>query len=435
MNFLNPAQIREWYGRSLQRSGLEELDTQPVHCWKRVVLQGRRALPPGFLANLLERLSHKSVGRRSRVPKSPVEEELLDKICIGTGFEHLEGVFILAGTKADPAFFSGVVEQIVDRIPGFHHEAVNFSDSDLDRSLQIGLAPDPAFNADEVLDSVYRDTLEALQREPFRLQSTDLFEIAHPDLFPKPANRTFYRVMMSFVAGITTWASGVFTLREEAPMVVSRFGEPQMLPLGGYDALTNKGDISSLVPSELAYIDESMEVDMFDYKVLENQLMYFKREQGAVFRIRRLLFVRLDLTMFMEHEKHLGMLFAWCLVLSEKLIETFCKDIIRIRFQFLGFKPSTLVDACEFFRLLLHEKGNGERVTVESHFDKTPLPEASVRDQCWVLGRSALPDMKFIPLAFPQTDEFAAQSTTEQGMTLGQLISSTIERMVGDAHR
>ena len=455
VNFLSSFQIKGWYSASLQLSGFKELDALPKAVWMAVVLQGKRALPPGFLGNFIERLTHKTAGIHSGTRAFPLEDGLMDKICIGTGFEHLEGVFILAGAKCDPRFFSGVIEQVMDRIPGFFNPLVNFSDKDLDAAMREIDRPEPPvresrahpggrtgiFFADRessvlsTIETIYREVLEHLERDPFRLNQADLFEIGHPSLFEKPADRTFYRVMMRAVKGIATWAGGVFTLREETPVVVSHFGEPQMLPLGGYDSLTNKGDISSLVPSELAFIDEAMPVDMFDYKFLENQLMYFKREQGAVFRIRRRVHIQVELTSFMEHERHLGMFFAWCLILSDKILDAFTKDIVEIQFEFMGFEPTAMKDALEFFRHFLREKGNADRVTVEITSGDPVPPKISKRHQCWILGRIPFSDMKHVDLAFPQNDDFASRDEGEQEKHLGMIISGTLERMVVNAYR
>jgi hypothetical protein len=435
MAVLTPPQIIAWYQASLHASGFRELDDVPREIWQAAVEHGKRALPPGFVGSLLERLTKKSSGLRGAGAPFAAESELLAKLCDGTGMEHLEGVFILAGSSCEPGFLKGVLLQILDRIPGFYLNEITISPTDLERAFSAPHHPDPAFPAEKILAKVYKDALALVDASPFMLTATDMFEIGHPDLFQKPADRTFYRVMMRAVAGVHAWTSGVFTFQEETPGVVAMFGEPQVLALGGYDSLATQGDISSLVPSELAYMDETMAVDLFDYKFLENQLLFYKREQGAVFRIRREMILQVHLTPFMEHERHLGLLFAWCLVLAEKILEVFVKDMMRLHFELHGFQPSALHDACEFFRLFLREKGNSDRVKIRIiEIDTLPLFR-STRSQWWLLGPTPQGDCKCLPLAFPQTDEFARLKETEQEKILGDGIRSTLERMVTSAHR
>ncbi len=432
---LTPPQIRRWIQTSLGASGFRDLDTVPLKIWKTIVLHGKPALPPGFFGILFERLAHRGSGVRVTAQPFPLEEEIISRVFNSQGFQHLEGVFILHGGKTDEEFVSGLFFQIIDRLPGFFHPGIQFSNRDLETSLQEFTTVDMGFPARQFLEAVYKESLDAIVRTPVALGHSDLFEISHPNLFAKPADRTFYRVMMRGVLGVATWLRGGFTLREETPMVIAHFGEPQVLSLGGYDSLVNKGDISSLVPSELGFIDETMEVDLFDYKYLENQLLYFQREQGAVFRIRRDVFVQIQMTPFFEHERHLGLVFAWLLLLAEKIVETFTKDIVRIDYEFSGYQPSALEDACEFFRHFLREKGNEERVSIRVTKDRTRVVQASGRSQAWILGPSPAKGFKHVTLEFPQTDEFAGFEVHEQERVLGELINLTITRMVERADR
>jgi len=223
----------------------------------------------------------------------------------------------------------------------------------------------------------------------------------------------------------------VFTIKEESSWVVARYGEPQVLPLGGYDELTNKGTLSSIVTSELAYIDESMAFDLFDYKFVENQLMYFKRDSGAVFRIRRDVRVKIALSEFFEHERHLGLLFAWCFNFAEKLIDTFVKDMVNVFIELDGFQPSSLDDACRFFGHFLHEKGLSERICLGTGKIRTSETlHHRENAQTWLFSAVAEPGTIFVPLRMPQSDEFAALEPEEQNRILGSLINDSIERMV-----
>jgi len=432
MALLNSSQISLWIETSLENSGFQKLEGDALKAWRDTVLHGKNSMPPGFFGLLWERLTGKSPGKHKERVGLALEDELLEQICHGRGFEHIEGLFILHGSKISVDFATGVVNQVIDRIQGFHSSKIQIAARDLDSALEKAFPPSPDFPAKQLLKDVYQDAFDRQMKVPFALSPTDLFEIGHPQLFRTPADRTFYRRMMSGALGITPWATGVFTLKEETTMVVAHFGEPQILPLGGYDSLATKGNISSLVPSELGFIDEEMEVDLFDYKYCENQLLYFKRDEGAVFRIRRDLVVRLPLTPFFEHERHLGMLFAWCLVLSERVIETFMKDAVRIYFEFPGFQPTAFAPACAFFRFFLQEKGLTRRIFLSSP-DELPADFQSSRVQAWVLGPVPINDLKFVPLEFPQTDEFAAAEPEDQERRLGAQVVLALKRMIGDA--
>ena len=72
MAVLTPSQIKAWYQTSLRLSGYEELDVLPRRIWKTAVIHGKRALPPGFLGNLIERLTKKNAGLRGGAGSFPL---------------------------------------------------------------------------------------------------------------------------------------------------------------------------------------------------------------------------------------------------------------------------------------------------------------------------------------------------------------------------
>ncbi len=435
MRFLLPDQIACWYRQSLARSGFGELYAFSRDFWKDLVRRGSHAVPPGFVARFMERYLSVPVGEKIAIESTnPLEDEYLEKIFSTEGADRLEGVFLLSGSDRDPILAQGIFQQMIERLPSFKNEKIVFSDSDLEKSFSAVSAASAGFDIDAALEETYKSALEEFSRVDFRFYADDIFEISHPALFERAADRFFFRRMTRAMKGMSFWTRSVFTLKEESSWVVARYGEPQTLPLGGYDELTNKGTLSSLVTSELAYIDENMDFDLFDYKFLENQLTYFKRDSGAVFRIRRDIVIRVSMTEFFENERHLGLLFAWCFNFAEKLIEVFLKDMVDVLIIVEGYKPSSLKDACEFFSHFLAEKGLGKRVKLLSEPDIKSV-QSCLREnaQTWVFAAKNMSVGKFLPVEFPQSDEFAAMAPNDQEKHLGSLINQSIERMVKNA--
>lgn len=432
MDFLNPSQVRSWYETSINVSGFSRLNPLVLRIWKKAVMRGRQALPPGFTARMFENLTRRPAGERKRGRTFDREDAILDAICRKSGFEDLEGLFILRGNTLSSEFTESVMLQLLDVLPGFILNSIRFSSQDLESAFAPDTPADPRLPVSGLLLQIYGELENMFADSPFRLSNGSIFEITHPDLFSSPADRTFYRYMTETMEGISRWSKGTFTLREDAASLVESCGEPQVLMLGGYDSLSNKGEFSSLLTSELAYIDEAMEVDLFDYKYLEKQLMFFKREEGAVFRIKRNVTVIFELTPFVEHERHLGMCFGFSLALAEKILEAFFKDRVNIEFVFTGYKPSGMPKACEFFRHFLREKTLAEKVSVR--LDHGDVAEPKHRTQCWLLGKRSMYPLKFVKLEFPQTDEFAALKSTDQERLMGNLILETIETMVKNAY-
>ena len=434
MQLLKPEQIACWYQSSIESSGYKSLYGFARDLWKDLTRKGNKAFPPGFLARLIETLMSISVGEKLELAAPNLKEDEFIKLLKGSeGFDRLEGIFILNGADRDTVIAQNILSQLIERLPVFRSKFLMFSDSDLEKSFSLNVPVYPAFEPEKILSELYTDVINQYHQNKFRLIAADIFEIGHPDLFEKHTDRIFYRKMMKATSGITTWTQSVFTLKEESNYIVAKYGEPQVLPLGGYDAISNKGNLSSLIPSELAYMDSETDFDLFDYKFLENQLMYFKRDSGAVFRIRRNILIRINLTEFFEHERHLGLLFAWCLNLSEKIVETFIKDLIMIHISLEGYEPSSLKEARRFFSHFLEEKGIQNKIAlIEGEFDFESVQDNS---QTWVFAENSTQDCRFVKIQFPQTDEFAKLEGHEQERILGHLINKAIESMVEDADR
>ncbi|MBU1106961.1 MAG: hypothetical protein KKB51_09865 [Candidatus Riflebacteria bacterium] len=435
MRFLYPDQIAHWYKRSLQKSGYKELYAFARDFWKDLVRRGSYAVPPGFVARLMECYMSVPVGEKEPTRLDfTAENEYIEKIRVAEGADRLEGIFLLTGADRDTAVAQGIFQQIIERLPPFQHDELVFSDSDLEKSFAIGHIVPGGFDVETALEKIYARALDDFDRTEFRFYADDIFEIGHPSLFERPADRLFFRRMTRTMKGLGLWTRSVFTLKEESSWVVAKYGEPQVLPLGGYDELSNKGNLSSLVPSELAYIDESLAFDLFDYKLIENQLTYFKRDSGAVFRIRRDILIKVSLSEFFEHERHLGMLFAWCFNFAEKLIETFVKDMVEVVIALDGYKPSSLNEACEFFRHFLREKRLDKRIRLVTGLkDEMVGKELRENSQNWVFAARETGFGKHVGVDFPQSDEFAGLPGDEQERIMGSLINEAIERMVMNA--
>lgn len=434
MRFLFPDQIAWWYMSSIEASGYRSLKPFIKKFWVNLVVNGNQAFPPGFVARLFETWITADIGEKIPNHKHlESENAYLKKIRSTDGADKLDGIFLLSGADRNLELAQPIIMQIIHRLPAFHNPNIAYSASDLEKSFSS--SPNNAgFDANNALDDMYNKVHEQIAVAEFKFYPDDLFEISHPDLFERPIDRFFHQRMARVMKGLAIWTKSVFTIKEESSWIVSKYGEPQTLPLGGYDELTNKGSLSSLVPSELGYIDESMDFDLFDYKFCENQLMYYKRDSGAVFRIRRDIVISVRLSEFFEHERHLGMLFGWSFNFAQKIIETFIKDLVNVRLVFSGFVPSALNEACEFFRHYLKENrlNNRIRITVGKDADKKPLP-LRPDAQIWYFAETAPENARLIYTNFPQTNEFAALDYDSQEMELGNMINNLIESMVRHA--
>lgn len=65
-------------------------------------------------------------------------------------------------------------------------------------------------------------------------------------------------------------------------------------PVGGFTSITTRGSFENLVPSELAGMEDGDEIDLFDVRYAENELLYYTRDESSFHRRYRNVFIVLD---------------------------------------------------------------------------------------------------------------------------------------------
>ena len=209
MQFLYPDQIACWYKRSLQKSGYTEVFSFVRDFWKDLVRRGSYAMPPGFVARLMSRFMAVSVGERVAGHAGfKSENEYLDRVCNAEGADRLEGIFLLSGADRDTVVAQGIFQQIIERLPAFQHSGIVFSDSDLEKSFTMENSTSAGFDIDQALDAIYARAADEFGRTEFKFYADDIFEIGHPSLFIRAADRIFYRRMTRAMKGMANAAVG-----------------------------------------------------------------------------------------------------------------------------------------------------------------------------------------------------------------------------------
>lgn len=438
MEFWDFEKILFWYDFSIKKSGFMSLEPQIREFWKKLVSNGQCAIPPGFLASIMNRIMPLKIGRAlpDKV-RFEEEESYITRILDSEGADKLFNLFVFSESGNKYENFINIFEQILLRLPDFRHSKVIFLESEIEKAFDVYPSTFDAnkyeteFDAEIILKEIYLNAENEFIESKVKFKEEDIFEISHPKLFEKSSDRLFYRKMSNAIKTMGFWLRGTFTLQEESSWIVTKYGEPQTLPIGGYDELTNKGNISSMLTSELAYIDESMDFDLFDYKMVENQLLYFKRDTGSIFRIRRDFLIQISLTEFFEHEKNLGILFACIFCFSSKIIEVYAKDMVKVSILLDGYTPTSMKEAATFFDHFLAAKTLSNRVSLFIQSDDK-IPEELVRKntQLCVFGPRGLKGANHIKFVLPQDEEFARLSQETQEQELGKLINRLIEKMV-----
>lgn len=68
---------------------------------------------------------------------------------------------------------------------------------------------------------------------------------------------------------------------------LTRLDDASEYPMGGFAELTTRGTPENLVPAELAGLDDHERPDLFDVRYVENELLFYARDEGVALRRRR----------------------------------------------------------------------------------------------------------------------------------------------------
>jgi hypothetical protein len=179
--------------------------------------------------------------------------------------------------------------------------------------------------------------------------------------------------------------------------VASKLEDESVYPVGGFSSVSTSGSLENLVTSELIYMDPpsakrgtASDVDLFDMRYVEGELLYYTRDEAIFVRRRRLVILALhpDLVRTRVKDRHLPwqrivLLLGVVLVATKKLVELLGEEALQIRVVFLHeeHEPTPLAEEMALSELMLREwrdKGMAD-VAAATWADVATLASASAR--------------------------------------------------------
>ena len=196
----------------------------------------------------------------------------------------------------------------------------------------------------------------------------DIFELEHLEALSREYLRLGVRHIIGVMNALPALDPHDIELREEMSEVESQFMDDSYYPTGGFSEITNRGSFENLVLSELIYMGESAglsadherDIDLFDLRFVEGELLFYTRDSGQLFRKRRTLRLVLDMRRtlnikYPQHPYQLGTMVAgMVLALVRDLMLLFANDALRFHVHILtGPKSEDADRLCETLSILL----------------------------------------------------------------------------------
>jgi hypothetical protein len=177
------------------------------------------------------------------------------------------------------------------------------------------------------------------------LREEDLFEIENWSVLDTEAKRIGVRQIAEVERRLGELRLPRVKLRDEAMEAETNFADDTIYPAGGFSGLTNRGSFDNLVRSELVYLGEGKPVSLFDLRFIENELLFYMRNDGVMRRKRRFIHIIFDIDLAF-HYKSPGLEYPFSTLTQgmavrvvRDLLSTFESDAVTVQIHYIHRPP------------------------------------------------------------------------------------------------
>lgn len=182
----------------------------------------------------------------------------------------------------------------------------------------------------------------------------DIFIIKNIESLSNPALRLSAKQIISLEQQMGDVDHPPVHMRRESPQAHVNLTDVGLYPQGGLDQLANRGSIENLVRTELGYVDETAEIDLFTMRYLEGELLYYTRDEAQLLRRNRTTHISLEFghahhIQYPDHPAQMSLLLrAMTARLIEDLFKLFINDSLKVILHIHDIRSS---DAVELWKI------------------------------------------------------------------------------------
>jgi len=217
----------------------------------------------------------------------------------------------------------------------------------------------------EAMVSGYEQLVHRARHTDVLLTDKDVFTLENLPVLRSSAQRVAIQQMVDAAQALERALP-----RRLRPRLRRRGGTPTRVedesayPTGGFASISNSGSMENIVCSELVYIDDSDEFDLFDVRFAEAELLFYTRDESVFLRNQRtisfLLYPDLVRARFKDAElpwQRLVLVLGLLLCAVRRLSDWLSEEALLFRVVFIDpeGKTSPLGEEQDLCRLLLRE--------------------------------------------------------------------------------
>lgn len=231
---------------------------------------------PEQLADVLRPYEDTVLGR---LVTDPLRLAVADAIAGLPDALHTQGLVVLAERILERAGFTGGHP--------VHPGAVRELDRIADEDWQVR-SMDPSPDALNLLRASYTDLIHGFQQIGRALHPTDVGVLEQLPVLTDRSDRLALSQVLSAAELLAVELPGrVRPSRRRNGHVSTKLLDDSAYPVGGFSSISTRGSIENLVSSELALMEDDEDVDLFDMRYTEGELLFYTRDENAFVRPRR----------------------------------------------------------------------------------------------------------------------------------------------------
>jgi hypothetical protein len=323
--------------------------------------------------------------RRLRAALHAYEDHVLGRLAADRRLEAAAHAVARLPAALRPQAVGVTVAAILGRLGGLVRGALTpalarqIAARPVEELLHNGLAAvsDPGPARDFLIDG-YDALARAARQSRSLLTDADVFVLEHLSVLGTLSQRLLSQEVAAAAEALTAPLPRRLPFRRRpAGTRATKLEDESAYPIGGFSSIATVGSLENLVTSELIYMDDGLqpdEVDLFDMRYVEGELLYYTRDEAIHVRTRRVITLLVDPKLIEARWKdaelpwqRLTLALAIVLGLVRVLAEWLGDEELRFRALFLkdGARPSPLGAERELLGLLLGEWRERGMVEVE----------------------------------------------------------------------
>lgn len=312
-------EVGQWLtaGLCLVRAGAAAPATlEAASPWLLAALGELPALPPvGVIADLgrlvtggANELSAVTAGAASAVPAADprlraavraYEDQLLGRLGADPRLEAVADAIARLDTRSRPAAVALLVGYVLERLgatssagvsvsPATARKVIRRPSAELLREGFAGLRQ-PGRITDRIAEQ-YEELVRAARGARALLGDREIFALENLDVLGSFTRRVAVDQILSAAEELErTLPRRLKRGPARRGNVQTQLADESVYPIGGFASMSNSGSLENLVTSELIYMDQAQEVDLFDMRYVEGELLYYTRDESIHVRRRHVL--------------------------------------------------------------------------------------------------------------------------------------------------